>query len=117
MVTIPKFIRDIPRKPYRYVLTIMFLFSLVVYVEKRSKFFTKHYARRFQRSLMGALVWWATFLYITKYLDPQNEGNVEKFYDEAFYKSIAGGIRIFVIDYAITGSHFSISSIIRLLNI
>jgi hypothetical protein len=50
-------------------------------------------------AIINALVWMFTYLYIRRYLNPENNGNVKKYYLDTLFGGLATFIGVFLTAY------------------
>jgi hypothetical protein len=41
------------------------------------------------KALIGAIIWYLTYLYIRRYMNPQNNNNIDKYKTDALYGALA----------------------------
>jgi hypothetical protein len=55
--------------------------------------------KKFISALIKGIVWAFSYLFIRRYLNPENKGNVDKFKKDAIYGGIATIISIYLNDF------------------
>jgi len=110
------FFGGLPKNPIAIIVMSSILYSFIVFVEKRFKILTKQNAVRMERSILGGILWWAAFLYVQKGLNPDNKGDLDKFYNEAFYGGLATAARVFVIDYVFTTTRSRLKTMFKVMS-
>lgn len=52
-----------------------------------------------KRAAIAGVVWWFTYLYIRRYLNPENKKDVNKYKNDAIYGGIASFCSVLIISY------------------
>lgn len=55
--------------------------------------------KNFKKAAIAGAVWYFTYLYIRRYLNPKNEYSLEPFYQDAMYGALASFVSSLVRDY------------------
>jgi hypothetical protein len=48
------------------------------------------------RAIISGVVWWFTYLYIRRYFNPENKGNIDKYRSDGLYGGIASFFGVFI---------------------
>jgi len=53
-------------------------------------------------AVVSAVVWWFCYLWIRRYLNPENNNNVDKYQQDAVYGALAQGVSVILKDLVMT---------------
>jgi hypothetical protein len=51
------------------------------------------------RAIISGIVWWFTYLYIRRYFNPENKGNIDKYRLDGLYGGIASFFGVLISYY------------------
>jgi len=52
-----------------------------------------------KKALIAGIVWWFTYLYIRRYLNPENNKDINKFKSDAVYGGFASFCSVLIVTY------------------